>query len=97
MERELQQKRKESAEPDSSSRRRTDDKRRLSYKEKREMEELDKEISRLTQERQELEAALSSGQLKNDEIIAAGERIGAVISRLDEAEMRMLELMEIEG
>ena len=70
-------------------------KRKMTYKEKREMEALEKEVEDLTAERNELEAALSSGMLSNDEIIAAGDRIGAVIARLDEAEMRLLELMEI--
>ena len=70
-------------------------KRKMTYKEKREMEALEKEVEDLTAERNELEAALSSGTLSNDEIIAAGDRIGAVIARLDEAEMRLLELMEI--
>lgn len=59
------------------------------------MEALEKEVEDLTAECNELEAALSSGTLSNDEIIAAGDRIGAVIARLDEAEMRLLELMEI--
>ncbi|MDE7438555.1 MAG: ABC-F family ATP-binding cassette domain-containing protein [Muribaculaceae bacterium] len=70
-------------------------KRKMTYKEKREMEALEKEVEDLTAECNELEAALSSGTLSNDEIIAAGDRIGAVIARLDEAEMRLLELMEI--
>lgn len=74
-----------------------DEKRKLSFKEKREMESLEKEVEDLTAERTQLEEALSSGVLSNDEIIKAGERIGVVISRLDEAELRLLELMEIEG
>ncbi len=74
-----------------------DEKRKLSFKEKREMESLEKEVEDLTAERAQLEEALSSGSLSNDEIIKAGERIGVVISRLDEAELRLLELMEIEG
>ncbi len=82
---------------DNSSRRRPDERRRLSFKEKREMEALEKEIEELTRERKTLEESLSSGQLSNDEIISAGKRIGTVISRLDEAELRLLELMEIEG
>lgn len=85
------------AENSSQSRRRTDDKRRLSFKEKKEMEALEKEVEELTAERAELETALSSGTLSNEEIIVAGDRIGAVIARLDEAELRLLELMEIEG
>lgn len=74
-----------------------EEKRKMSFKEKREMEALEKEVEELTAERAALEESLSSGSLSNDEIIAAGERIGVVIARLDEAEMRLLELMEIEG
>ena len=74
-----------------------EEKRKMSFKEKREMEALEKEVEELTAERAALEESLSSGLLSNDEIIAAGERIGEVIARLDEAEMRLLELMEIEG
>lgn len=74
-----------------------EEKRKMSFKEKREMEALEKEVEELTAERAVLEESLSSGSLSNDEIIAAGERIGEVIARLDEAEMRLLELMEIEG
>lgn len=85
------------AENSSQSRRRTEEKRRLSFKEKKEMEALEKEVEELTAERAQLETALSSGTLSNEEIIAAGDRIGAVIARLDEAELRLLELMEIEG
>ncbi|MBD5303285.1 MAG: ABC-F family ATP-binding cassette domain-containing protein [Bacteroides sp.] len=74
-----------------------EEKRKMSFKEKRETEALEKEVEELTAERAALEESLSSGSLSNDEIIAAGERIGEVIARLDEAEMRLLELMEIEG
>lgn len=72
------------------------EKRKLSFKEKREMEALEKEVEELTEERKMLETALSSGTLTNDEIIASGNRIGEVIARLDEAELRLLELMELE-
>ncbi|MDE6338394.1 MAG: ABC-F family ATP-binding cassette domain-containing protein [Muribaculaceae bacterium] len=75
----------------------TVEKRKISFKEKREMEALEKEVEELTSERKSLEEALSSGTLSNDEIIKAGSRIEVVINRLDEAEMRLLELMEIEG
>ncbi len=72
-------------------------KRRLSFKEKKEMEALEEETTRLEDEKSQLEASLSSGTLSNDEILRAGARIAEVIARLDEAETRLLELMEIEG
>lgn len=72
-----------------------DEKRKLTFKERREMEELEKKIDELTAERKHLEEDLSSGRLDTDAIIAAGNRIGEVIAELDEAEMRFLELLEL--
>lgn len=77
--------------------RKKEEKRKLSFKERKEMESLEAEVDALTKERAELEESLSSGTLDNNGIIAAGNRIGEVIARLDEAELRLLELMEIEG
>ena len=65
---------------------------RLSYKEQRELEEVTKAIAVLESEKAELERGLSSGTLQGDELRRASERIGEVISLLDEKEMRWLEL-----
>lgn len=75
--------------------RRKEEKRKLSFKERQEMEELERKIESLTAERSELEASLSSGKLGNDEIVVAGNRIGEVMACLDAAETRYLELLEI--
>lgn len=88
---------KENRNDKKGSWRQKEEKRKLSFKEKREMETLEKKIEELTSEKNHLETALSSGTLRNDEIITAGERIGEVIAELDEAELRYLELLEIEG
>lgn len=72
-----------------------DEKRKLSFKEKREMESLEKEVEDLTAERTTLEASLSSGTLSAEEIAAAGTRHAELIARLDAAELRLLELMEL--
>ena len=72
-----------------------DEKRKLTFKEKREMEALEKEVEDLTAERATLEASLSSGTLSADEIAAAGTRHAELIARLDAAELRLLELMEL--
>ncbi|MDE7181369.1 MAG: ABC-F family ATP-binding cassette domain-containing protein [Muribaculaceae bacterium] len=77
--------------------RQKDDKRKLSFKERREMEQLEKEIEQLGQEKSELEIELSSGALSNDRIVEAGRRLAEVTDRLDEAEMRYLELLDIES
>ena len=65
---------------------------RLSYKEQRELEEVTKAIAELENEKAELERGLSSGTLQGEELRRASERIGEVISLLDEKEMRWLEL-----
>ena len=79
------------------SRRQNEQKRKLTFKERREMEELEKRVELLTAEKKELEEALSGATLSNDEIIAAGNRIGEVIEQLDADELRLLELMEIDS
>ncbi len=79
------------------SRRQNESKRKLSFKERREMEELTALTDRLTEERKDLETQLSSGTLGNEEIVVAGKRLAEVVETLDESEMRLLELMEKEG
>ncbi|MDE5847403.1 MAG: ABC-F family ATP-binding cassette domain-containing protein [Muribaculaceae bacterium] len=75
----------------------TERKPKLSFKEKKEMEALEIELESLGSEKSELEAAMSSGSMTVEEITAAGARMEEIIARLDEAEFRMLELMEKEG
>lgn len=72
-------------------------KQKLSFKEKKEMEALEVELEDLEKEKSELETAMSSGAMTVEEITAAGARMEEIIARLDEAEFRMLELMEKEG
>lgn len=69
--------------------------RRLSWKEQREMENLEAEIEALNAEKASLEESLSSGTLGTEELMKASERIGEVIKLCDEKEMRWLELSEI--
>ncbi|HET8572347.1 MAG TPA: ABC-F family ATP-binding cassette domain-containing protein [Edaphocola sp.] len=69
--------------------------RRLSYKEKRELEQLDKDIAALTGEKKTLEAELSSGTLPYEELESKGNRLIRLNAELDEKEMRWLELSEI--
>ncbi|MFR1236134.1 MAG: ATP-binding cassette domain-containing protein [Barnesiella sp.] len=72
-------------------------KNKLSFKEKRELEELDVLIPQLEAEKAELENAMSSGTLSNDELMVKSTRIGEVMKLIDEKSMRWLELSEIEG
>lgn len=71
--------------------------RRLSFKEKKELEELEKRIAALEEEKKALEEMMSSGAMASDELIKASERMGVLLKELDECEMRWLELSEIEG
>ncbi len=72
-------------------------KRRLTFKERQEMSQLESEIDALNSERTELETALSSGLLATDELLQKSNRIAEIISILDEKEIRWLELSEIES
>ena len=77
--------------------RQKEEKRKLSFKEKREMEQLEMDIESMTTEKGELEAALSSGNLDADAITASAKRLSELTDALDTAELRYLELLEIEG
>ena len=69
-------------------------KRKLSYKEQRELESIEEELSTLALERQRLEAELSSGDLPYDRLNELSLRIEEIIASIDEKEMRWLELNE---
>ena len=74
-----------------------DNSNKLSYKEKRELEELEKRLHELETEKNELEGKMSSGEMSTDELLKASQRVSALIEEIDMVEMRMLELMEKEG
>lgn len=71
-------------------------KKKLSYKEQKELEKLEADLETLAAEKAELESRLGSGSLPYDELQAASERIGQIISETDEKEMRLLELYELQ-
>lgn len=71
------------------------EKKKLSYKERREFEELDALIPQLEAEKAQIEAELSSGSLSNDELITKSNRIGELISDIEIKTMRWLELSEL--
>lgn len=78
----------------NASRRRTEDKTKLTFKEKREMEQLEADMETLSAERKELEQSMNSGSLDHIALITAGNRINDIISSLDDMEYRYLELLE---
>ena len=71
-------------------------KRKLTYKEQKELEQLEMDLEVLAAEKQELESALGSGTLPYDRLQAASERIGQIIAETDEKEFRLLELYELQ-
>ncbi len=76
---------------------RHDDRRRMSYKEKREFEQLEKDIAALEAEKKQIEEALCGGTTSVDDITAMSKRLPVLNDELDEKSLRWLELSEIES
>ena len=70
---------------------------KLSFKEKKELEEINLRLPELEKEKKELEEKMFSGTLGHMEIMEAAKRIEELISEIDEKEFRALELMEKEA
>ena len=75
---------------------RHDDRRRMSYKEKREFEQLERDIAALEEEQHALEEQLCSGTLSVEELTEKSKRLPILKEELDEKSMRGLELSEID-
>ena len=69
-------------------------KRKLTFKERQEFEQLEKDIEALEQEKTDIETALSSGTISVDEITVMSKRLPLLNDELDEKSMRWLELSE---
>lgn len=69
-------------------------KNKLTFKEKRELEEINARLPMLQREKSELEEKMSSGKLDHNSLMKAAGRIEEIIAEIDEAEFRALELME---
>lgn len=70
-------------------------KRKLSWKEQRELEQLEADLDSLASEKAELESEINSGKLNYEQLQRASERIGEILTISDEKEMRWLELSDI--
>ena len=74
---------------------RNNTKRKMSFKEKREYEQLSDKIAQLEEEKQQLEKELCSGNLSVDELTEKSKRLPILKEELDELELRWLELSEL--
>ena len=88
---------KPTAKEQPSATQKKEGKRKMTYKEKREYEQLTKELEQLENEQKTLEEALCSGQLSMEELTEKSKRLPEIKDEIDEKEMRWLELAEIEG
>lgn len=88
---------KPTAKEQPSATQKKEGKRKMTYKEKREYEQLTKELEQLENEQKTLEEALCSGQLSVEELTEKSKRLPEIKDEIDEREMRWLELAEIEG
>lgn len=69
--------------------------RKMSYKEKRELEQLEQELPALENEKTQLEADMSGGDLSFEQLQLKGARIAALVALIEEKEMRWLALTEL--
>ena len=69
--------------------------RKMSFKEKQEFEQIEKDLPLLEKEKEILSEALSSGSLTNEELIQKGERLGELVNQIEEFTLRWLELSEL--
>ena len=94
-----EQREKEAEKPkeEKTARVRLNDKRRMTFKERKEYERLEKEIGELEQEKADIESALCSGTLSVEELTEKSKRLPELNDLIDEKSMRWLELSEIEG
>lgn len=73
------------------------ERKKMTFKERREFEQLEMDIAHLEEERNEIETALCSGTLSVDELTEKSKRLPLLIVELEEKTMRWFELGEIEG
>ena len=69
-------------------------KKKLSYKEKSEFDQLEKDIAKLEAEKQKITEQLNAGSDNHEDAVKWSSEIGTIISKLDEKSLRWLELSE---
>jgi ATP-binding cassette subfamily F protein uup len=70
------------------------EKRKLSFKEKSEFDSLEKELEELEAEKEVLTAVLSSGSSSNEQIMEAGNKLAEIVAAIDSKTARWMELAE---
>jgi len=93
------QKEKEAEKPkeEKTVRVRENDKRKMSFKEKMEFNQIEKDLEELELEKATLESDLCSGSLPSELLVEKSKRVAEIIDLIDDKTMRWLELSEIEG
>lgn len=91
----IEQKPEEKKEKSAAKDYRNNEKKKLSYKEKREFEALDEDITKLEQQIKDLEEEICSGKLTVEELTAKSMLLPTLKEELDEKSMRWLELSEL--
>lgn len=88
---------KTKSEPVEKKPAKSNEKRRLTYNEKKEFAAIEEEMSRLTERKSEIESLMSGGTNDANELVSLSDEYQKVSQRLDEIEMRWLELSEYEA
>ena len=83
-------------EPPRQEKVKEDDKRKMTYKEKREFETLEGELEQLSEQKKELLARINSGEQDHNVLLEWGEELKKIEDAIDEKELRWLELSEME-
>lgn len=91
----VEQKPEEKKEKSAAKDYRNNEKKKLSYKEKREFEALDEDITKLEQQIKDLEEEICSGKLTVEELTTKSMLLPTLKEELDEKSMRWLELSEL--
>ena len=68
--------------------------RKLSFNEKRELEQLEQDIASLEQEKKVIETVMNSGDCPSEELVIKSQRHGEIRDLLDDKELRWLELSD---
>lgn len=91
----IEQKPEEKKEKSAAKDYRNNEKKKLSYKEKREFEALDEDITKLEQQIKDLEEEICSGKLTVEDLTTKSMLLPTLKEELDEKSMRWLELSEL--